>query len=54
MYIHVRLVSRSHSGNPKMADPANVWDLPINTSCTIRRMRPEPDVVSVYHAPYGP
>ena len=26
---HVSLVSCSHSGNPKMADPANVWDLPI-------------------------
>ena len=30
MYVHVRLVSRSHSGNPKIADPANVWDLPVN------------------------
>ena len=30
MYIHVGLVSHSHSGNPKMADPANVWDFPIN------------------------
>ena len=29
MYVHVRLVSRSHSGNLKMADPADVWDLPI-------------------------
>ena len=24
LYVHVRLVSRSHSGNPKMADPVNV------------------------------
>ena len=30
MYVHVCLVSRSHSGNPKMADLVNVWDLPIN------------------------
>ena len=29
--VHVRvcLVSRSHFADPKMADPANVWDLPI-------------------------
>ena len=28
-YVCVRLVSRSHFADPKMADPANVWDLPI-------------------------
>ena len=28
MYVRVHLVSRSHFSNLKMADPANVWDLP--------------------------
>ena len=30
MHVHESLVSRSHFDNPKMADPANVWDSPIN------------------------
>ena len=29
VYICVHLVSRSHFVDPKMADPADVWDLPI-------------------------
>ena len=29
LYVRVRLVSRSHFADPKMADPANVWELPI-------------------------
>ena len=29
VYVHLCLVSRSHSGNLKMGDPTNVWDLPI-------------------------
>ena len=30
VYVRVRLVSRSHFTSPKMADPVNVWNLPIN------------------------
>ena len=29
VYVRVRLVSRSHFTSPKMADPVNVWNLPI-------------------------
>ena len=29
VYVRVRLVSRSHFTDPKMADPVNVWDLHI-------------------------
>jgi hypothetical protein len=30
VYIFIRLVLHSHLGDPKLADPANVWNLPIN------------------------
>ena len=35
VYVHIRLVSRSHFGNPKMAALANVWDLPITFFLTL-------------------
>ena len=30
VYVHIRLVTRSHFADLKMTDPVNVWDLPIN------------------------
>ena len=35
MYVYARLVSRSHFADPKMVDPVNVWDLPINFFLTL-------------------
>ena len=37
VYICIRLVSRSHSADPKMAGLVNIWDLPIKNFLTLEK-----------------